>query len=81
MKLQRWGLLPDWVQLWPNPDSPVCVRGCVGEQWRASRLSLGLFQMAARVEIKKKKNTQLVEHVCQINETNTNKTSRTFNTT
>lgn len=48
---------------------------------KGSALRLGLSQMAERIESKEKKNTQLVEHVCQINETNTNKISRSFNTT
>lgn len=59
----------------------VCVRVFVGETVKGQR-SQARSQMTARVEIQEnKKNTQLVEHVCQINETNTNKTSRTFNTT
>lgn len=59
------------VQVLVRPGlAPVCVHVCVGDQRRASGLRLGLSQMAARDEkFKKKKKTQLAEHVCQINET------------
>lgn len=88
MKPHALGLLPDRVQLWVSPDPGVsrsgwgmcacmCWRPVKGQRSQAGSVSDGCKSWNSR----EKKNTQLVEYVCQINETNTNKTSRTFNTT
>lgn len=43
-----------WIRSRPVPVQ-VCVYVCVGDQWRANRLRLGLTQMAAKAEIQEKK--------------------------
>lgn len=66
--------------VWPRS---ACVF-VLGEQWRASGLSW-LLRWLKGLRYKAKKtttrNTTNKKCVCQINETNTNKTSKTFNTT
>lgn len=58
----------------PGLCACMCWRPVKGQRPRAGSVLGGW--MGWKLRIKKKKNTQLVEHVCQINETNTNKTSR-----
>lgn len=60
-------------------DKPMCPGLCACMCWRpvkGQRPRAGSVLGGWMGWEFKKKNTQLVEHVCQINETNTNKTSR-----
>ena len=78
----RPGSLQVLVLVWSDPGLRACLcwRPVKGQRPQAGSISDGWKGWNSRKKINEIK-TQLVEHVCQINETNTNKTSRTFITT